>query len=371
MKRLLIVFLFSVILFSGQGQTSQNIYVGTFTSEGAEGIYLCSFNASTGKIQLEKTFKAIDNPSFLSISPDEEYLYAVSRTSTKIEKSGGYVLAYRINPNGELEFINKQLSHGTGPCHINVSADGKYVAIATYGGGTISVYPVKAGGGLLPASSTVQFKGSGPNKRRQEAPHGHSIKFSPFSSFVFSADLGTDQLNIFRLKDGKLVATEQQFVKLAPGAGPRHFDFHPEGNFIYLINELNSTVEVIENKMGTWQSIQTVSTLPSGFNGDNYCADIHVSADGKFVYGSNRGHNSISVFQVNPDSKKLTLVSTTSTQGEWPRNFTLSPEGKFLIAANQHSGNITVFQIDQESGELQFTGSQLEIPSPVCLEFLN
>ncbi len=354
-----------------KGQTFQKLYVGTFTSERAEGIYLCRFNKSTGEIKLDKTFKAIDNPSFLSVSPDKNYLYAVSRTSTKIEKSGGYVLAYRIKKGGELEFINKQLSNGTGPCHIDVSHDGKYVAIATYGGGTISVYPVIAGGGLLPASSTVQFKGSGPNKSRQKEPHAHSVKFSPFNSLVFSADLGTDQLNIFSFDDGKLAATGQQFVKLASGAGPRHFDFHPEGKFIYVINELNSTVELVKSTNGAWHTVQKITTLPQGFDEDNYCADIHVADNGRFVYGSNRGHNSIVVFKVDQKSKKLTFVSVASTKGKWPRNFTLSPDGSYLIAANQHSNNITVFRVDAESGELEFTGNQVHVPAPVCLEFVD
>lgn len=365
-----VLLLFCNLTIKSQKNVVHNLYVGTFTSQGAEGIYLCQFNTETGEITHKNTFKGIDNPSFLKISSNRKYLYAATRSPEKIEDSGGYISAYRILENGALNFINKQVSNGADPCHVDVSGDGKYVAIATYGGGTVSLFPVLADGKLQPASSIIRNEGSGPNKSRQDKPHAHSVKFSPYNNQVFSADLGTDQLNIFSLNSGRLIMENQQFVKLEPGAGPRHFDFHPEGNVIYVINELNSTVSVLNNGEGKPEIIQTISTLPVGYSEANYCADIHVSANGKYLYGSNRGHNSIVIFSIQPDSGALKFIGTISTQGDWPRNFTLSPDNNFMLVANQKSGNIVVFRINRKSGIPEYTGKQIKISAPVCLEFL-
>lgn len=369
MKYLFIFLILNISVLYSTGQEIEKFFVGTFTSGGAEGIYLCDFNISSGKITLNKTFKAVDNPSFLVVSPCKKFLYSVNRFPVNVEQTGGYVNAYKINENGNLHFINKQLSHGSGPCHIDVSSDGKFVAIATYGGGTISLYPVNKEGGLKPAASIIENKGSGFNEARQSAPHAHSIKFAPFDDLVFSTDLGTDQLNIFKLQNGKLATAEQDSVEMAPGAGPRHFDFHPNKKIIYVINELNSTVSVIGNERGVWKIIQEISTLPEGFEGTNYCADIHVSKDGKYLYGSNRGHNSIAVFQVEKNSGIIDFIKTIPVEGDWPRNFVISPDGDFMLVANQKSGNIAVFQINKTSGIPEFTGNQIKLPAPVCLDF--
>ncbi|MCA1760056.1 MAG: lactonase family protein, partial [Bacteroidales bacterium] len=267
--------IFSLLLFFqsyAQTPDSGKFYVGTFTNEGAEGIYLCSFDFSTGEIALIKSFKGIDNPSFLKISPNRNFLYAVTRPSEKIEKSGGYIQAYKIGKNGDLEFLNKQVSHGSDPCHIDVSPDGNFTAIATYGGGTTSLYKINDDGKVSPASTTIINEGSGPTSR-QTAPHAHSIKFSKNGKQVFSADLGTDQLNIFDLKNGKLIPAKQPFVKLPPGSGPRHFTFHPNADVIYVINELNSTISVIDINGRNREVVQTISTLPEDFGGTSYCAD--------------------------------------------------------------------------------------------------
>ncbi|SHF24943.1 6-phosphogluconolactonase [Mariniphaga anaerophila] len=364
----IICMLLSGCIFA-QNTKIEKFYVGTFTSEGAEGIYLCNFDSATGEIALTKTFKGIDNPSFLKISPDKNFLYAVTRPQEKIEESGGYLQAYKIEKDGSLKFINKQVSNGSDPCHVDVSPDGKFVAIATYGSGTTSLYQVTENGGINSAASTIVNTGSGLTSR-QKAPHAHSIKFSKNGKQVFSADLGTDKLNIFDLKKSKLVPAKQPFVKLTPGAGPRHFAFHPHANIIYVINELNSTVYVLEKQGKNWEVVQSVLTIPENFSGENYCADIHVSADGKFVYGSNRGHNSIVVFKTDPLTKQLEFITTVSTRGDWPRNFTLSPDGKFLLAANQRTGNIVVFKIEKNTGIPEFSGNEIKLPAPVCLEFL-
>ncbi len=365
-----LLFFLCIVTFSfGQENLISKLYVGTFTSEGAEGIYLCSFSHETGKISLENTFKAIDNPSFLKISSDQKYLYAVTRASSNIEPSGGFISAYEIGVRGNLKFLNKQISNGLDPCHVDVSSDGRFVGIATYGGGTTSLYEVNKDGSLKPASSVIINQGLGPNNDRQAAPHAHSIKFSPWDNQVFSADLGTDQLNIFYLEGNQLVQHGQTFMKLEPGAGPRHFDFSKTGKVVFVINELNSTITSFELNEGKWLMKQTISTLPEDFNGTSYCADIHVSNDGKFLYGSNRGHNSIAVFNID-DSNKLNVVGFVSVEGDWPRNFTLTADGNHMLVANQKSGNIAVFKVNRNTGMLEFTGNEIKLPSPVCLEFL-
>lgn len=372
MKNISLLFLLivNVLIVCGQNTVKQNFYVGTFTSEGAKGIYLCEFDFKTGEIALKQAFLGVDNPNFLKVSPDKKHLYVVNRAPKEIESTGGYISAYEIENNGTLKFLNKQLSHGADPCHVDVSSDGKFVAVANYGGGTTALYPVADNGSLLAASSLIVNEGSSINIDRQTKPFAHSIKFSPFENKIFSADLGTDQLNIFELEGNKLVQNGQKFVKLQPGAGPRHFDFHPGDDFIYVINELNSTITTLKRVGDNWEEVQAISTLPADFKDKSYCADIHVSADGKYLYGSNRGHNSIAVFEINNKTKKLKSLGFVPVEGDWPRNFSLSPGGDFMLVANQKSGNITVFKINKTNGMPEFTGKEIKIPAPVCIEFL-
>jgi len=367
-------FLFSALMFFGillnaQDNNLQKFYVGTFTSEGAEGIYFCSFNPETGDLKLENTLKAVDDPSFLKLSPDKKFLYVVTRAASEVEKSGGYVVSYKVGEKGNLHFLNKQVANGDGACHVDVSPDGKYVAIATYNGGTTSLYPVHKDGKLGEASTVIKNTGYGPNKDRQSVPHAHSIKFSRFGNEVFSADLGTDQLNIYHLEGDALKTEGQSYVKMAPGAGPRHFEYHPTEDVIYVISELNSTVTSLRQKDGNWKIFQTLSALPKDFNGESYCADIHISKDGKYLYGSNRGHNSIAVFDVNKNDQTLKFKETVSVEGNWPRNFSITPDGKWMLVANQKSGDITVFKIDN-NGIPVYNGNKLKLPAPVCIDFL-
>jgi len=351
-----------------QKPVTDRLWVGTFTSEGAEGIYLCSFEPSTGIISQERVFKAVDNPNFLCKSPDGNYLYVVSRAPTAIDPSGGSVMAYRINSAGNLEFLNKQSSHGNDPCHVAVSPDGKWVAIANYGGGSVAVYPVNSDGSLQPSSSLVKHRGSGPHPTRQRAPYAHSVRFSNDGKLLFAADLGTDQLLMYTLDQltGIIAPASQPFVALPPGSGPRHFVFTSDEKFIYVANELNSTVSVIEKTNGQYRLKQTLSTLPAGFKGNSFCADIHLSPDQKFVYVSNRGHQSIAVFNRSSDGG-LVFNTTVYVQGDWPRNFTVHPQGKYMLVANQRSNNIAVFELRQ--GIPVFTGHEISLPSPVCLVF--
>jgi 6-phosphogluconolactonase len=348
---------------------SDRFYVGTFTSEGALGIYVCSFDRHSGETGQIEILKGIDNPNFLKISPDRKYLYAVSRAPKSIDSGGGSVLAYRIKADGVLQFLNKQSSHGEDPCYVDVSEDGRFVAVANYGGGSVALFPVTGDGSLGEASSVIRHEGSGPDKMRQAKAYAHSIRFSKHSDLLYAADLGTDKLYRYTLDKmtKQLVPFAQQpFVMLPPGSGPRHFDFSNDGKFCYVVNELLSTVTVFYNALEKWSEIQTISALPGDFKGVSYCADIHLSPDGKMVFASNRGHNSIVVFSLEADGK-LTLVKHVPTEGNWPRNFTLDPSGQFLLVANQRSHNITVFRL--VNGIPVFTGQELKLPAPVCLEF--
>lgn len=361
----LIVLFFSVAGFA-QDQKKQSFYVGAYTSEGAKGISLCSFNLETGEITLDKTIEGIENPSFVKLSPNKKYLYSVSEAGEK----GSFVYAYKVEKDKDLSLLNKQSSNGQGPCHVDVSADGKFVATATYGAGTTSLYPVTRKGLLRKATSILVNTGSGPNEARQNKPHAHSIKFSPYDNQVFSADLGTDHLDIYHLEDNELISRGQKFLKLRPGAGPRHFDFHPNEEVIYVIYELKSSIETVKRVDGKWQVFGSESTLPEDFKGTSYCADIHISKDGKYLYGSNRGHNSIAVFKVDDNNYNIKKLGTVSVEGDWPRNFGLTPDGNWMLVANQKSNDITVFKINQETGMPEFAGKKFELASPVCIEFL-
>lgn len=370
MTRIIIILLslfMSETLFA-QEAALQRFYVGTYTAEGAKGINLCTLNPETGEMLIVKTFEGIANPSFVRLSPDRNYLYAVSETAKNDGKTG-YVHAYKVEKNGDLTLLNSQESDGDNPCHVDVSPDGKYVVVSNYTSGTFSLFKVQKDGSLSPSKSTIQNKGTGPDTERQEGPHAHSAKFSPFTNEVFNADLGTDQLNIFHLENGSLKQDGQPFVKLASGAGPRHFEFYPNAKTMFVISELNSTITVLHKIKSNWEAGQVISTLPDNFKGESFCADIHLSKDGKYLYGSNRGHNSIAIFKVEEKDQTLEMLGTVSVEGNWPRNFGISPDGKWLLAANQRSGNIAAFSVNAEDGSISFSGNQVKMASPVCVEF--
>lgn len=354
------------ILFAQSSR--ENFYVGTFTTEGAEGIYLCQFDNSSGEISLNRVFKAIDNPNFLKKSRDGKFLYSVSRAPEAVDITGGAVVAYRIKNNGDLEFLNKQITHGKDPCYIHISHDNKWLAVANYGSGSIAVYPIDENGALKPASSTVKHKTGSSAGTRSKTPHAHSIVFSENDKQLFVADLGLDQLLIydFDKEKGVMTPAAQPFVQLEEGAGPRHFCFAGNEPYCYVANELNSTISVLSYKNGLLTEIQTLSTVPADFDSKSYCADIHLSPDEKFVYVSNRGHQSIAVFAREPNGM-LKHIDFIDVKGEWPRNFYVHPSGKFMLIANQHSHNITVFGL--ENGIPKFAAKELKIPAPVCIEF--
>lgn len=344
-------------------------FVGTYTNGDSEGIYRCRMNAETGALEMVKATGGIANPSFLALSPDRSFLYAVGETTEFGNAPGGGVYAFEVDPETyALTALNAQPTRGGAPCYVSVTPDGKHVLVANYLGGNVSIYPVRADGRLGDASDLEQHEGSSIDERRQAAPHAHCILADPAGAYAFAVDLGIDKVVIYRLESSDLVPAGHASLK--PGAGPRHIAFHPSGERAYVINELDSTVTAFTYSDGALEPMQTISTLPDDFQGESYCADIHVSTDGRFVYGSNRGHDSIVVFAIAPDTGRLTTKEHVPTGGAWPRNFAIDPSGRFLLAANQHTDDIFAFEIDPGSGRLAATDHSLAIPSPVCLKFV-
>jgi 6-phosphogluconolactonase len=353
------------------------VYVGTYTQKGtSKGIYLFDFDPASGKLTSRALAAKAKNPSFLAIAPDRRHLYAVSEVENLDGKRSGGVSAFAIDPgSGDLSLLNQQPSGGAGPCHLVVDRAGKHVLVANYGGGSVSVLPIEPDGRLGKATAFVQHKGSGPNRERQEGPHAHSINLDAANHFAVVADLGLDKVFVYRFnpEKGTLAPNDPPSVSLTPGAGPRHFAFHPNGTHAYVINEIDSTVTpfAYDGGRGTLEPIQTVSTLPQGFKGNNSTtAEVQVHPSGRFLYGSNRGHNSISVFAIDAKTGRLRWVGNQAEGIKTPRNFGIDPTGKYLLVANQDSDSIVVFRIDGQTGELHPTGVTVEVPMPVCVKFL-
>jgi 6-phosphogluconolactonase len=349
------------------------VYVGTYTAPPAgraEGIYVYRFDPDTGTLGLVQTVSSIANPSFLALDPHQRCLYAVS------EGGEGGVSAFARDPQtGELRPLNRQVSHGAGPCYISLDSSGRYAVVANYGGGTVAALPVAADGRLEPAASVVHHEGSSVNPRRQDRPHPHMIAPSPDGRYVLATDLGTDQILVYRLDatTGQLAPNEQgsAFATADPGSGPRHFAFAPSGRTLYVINELASTLSVYayDGERGELRPRQSVSALPDDFDGESWCAHVAVAPDGRFVYGSNRGHDSIAIWAADDASGEVTLVGHELTRGKTPRNFAIDPTGSWLIAANQDSDTIVTFRRDRDSGKLTATGQVTGVPSPVAIVF--
>jgi 6-phosphogluconolactonase len=350
------------------------VYVGTYTGAKSKGIYLCELDTSTGKLTSKGLAGEATNPSFLALHPNRKFLYAVGEVASLDGKKGGGVSAFAIEPaTGKLTLLNQQSSVGAGPCHLVVDKEGKNVLVANYGGGSVAALPVDADGKLREASSFSQHRGTSVNKQRQEAPHAHSVNLDPANRFAFVADLGLDQVLVYRFDPtkGGLVPNDPPAAAVAPGSGPRHFAFHPSGKFAYVINEMLLTVTAFayDPERGALKELQTIATTPDGVKPGYSTAEVVVHPSGKFLYGSNRGHDSIAMFKIDPETGQLSFLGTEPTQGKTPRNFNIDPTGRFLLAANQGSDTITVFQIDSQTGKLKPTGQRVEIPAPVCIRF--
>ena len=356
---------------------SSLVAVGTYTRTTSDGIYVCRFDGETGELDPVSSIAGAENPSFLAVHPNGRFLYATSEIEHFQGERQGALYAYAIDADaGRLSLINVQGSGGAGPCHMSVDATGRFLLAANYHGGSVCVAPINEDGSLEPLSCFIQHEGSSVNPDRQEQAHAHSINLDPQNLFAYVPDLGQDKVVIYRLdlERGELVAHDQAYVGAEPGSGPRHFDFHPNGTRTYVINELGCTITGYDydSDSGALTPFQTVGTLPAaGFTRRNTTADIHVHPSGRFVYGSNRGHDSIAIFSVDEDTGRLTAVGHRSTQGWTPRNFAIDPSGQFLLAANQDSDTIVSFRIDREWGVLTPTESVTEIPMPVCVRFLG
>jgi len=382
-SRRLVAFLCSlaVILSLIASAAAQNgkylFYVGTYTQDGSKskGIYVYRFDPTTQEITALGLAAESVNPSWIALHPSGRFLYAANEVQNYNGANSGGISAFSIDrATGKLTLLNEVASRGADPCYITVDQSGKYLLVANYTGGNIAVFPISADGKLGAASAFIQHTGHGLNPKRQEAAHAHSIDLSPDERFAFVDDLGLDQLLVYKFdkSKGSLKPNNPPFAKLDAGGGPRHFALHPSGEFAYVISELASTVTVFHfaSKAGTLNRLQTISALPDDFQGENDDAEIRVHPSGKFLYASNRGHDSIAIFAIDPSKGTLTKIDTVSTQGKTPRSFEIDPTGKFLFAENQNSDTIVVFRIDESTGKLTPTGKTLDVGKPVCVKFL-
>jgi 6-phosphogluconolactonase len=357
------------------------VYIGTYTRREsfvdgkAEGIYAYRLDPSTGALTYAATVRDVVNPSFLTVGLLGDRLYAVNEI-TGDHGPHGTVSAFAIDPEtGGLTFLNKQSSNGLAPCYVSVDGTGRYVLVANYESGSLCVLPVQENGRLGEATDVVQLHGSGPNPQRQEGPHAHMILPGPGGQTLFAVDLGTDRIMLYHLdrERGKLVPADPPWIQLPAGTGPRHLTFHPNGRVAYVISELQSTVTVLRYDAGRnrLEQVQTISTLPIDFEGENLGAEIAVAPSGRFAYASNRGHNSIAIYEVDQASGELALIGHEPSQGAGPRFFTIDPTGTLLLVANQDSDTVVTFRIDQNTGELAATGHVMDVPTPVCLRLLQ
>ncbi|MBD1396609.1 lactonase family protein [Pontibacter sp. JH31] len=354
------------------------VYVGTYAKPEQESIWLYRLNTATGELRRVLGVRAGENPSYLALDKDQRFLYAVNETGNYQGEKNGAVSAFAIDQKtGDLKLLNKVPSYGMAPCHISLDEPNKTIMVANYTGGNIVAFPIQENGTIgeeLPIIHPPNT-GSGPNKERQEAGHAHYIGPSPDGRFAFSVDLGTDEILRYKLNSERAAVTTETYGKSIafagkPGAGPRHMIFHPDGRFAYVINELNSTMTALayDSEKGEFAELQTISTLSADYKGDNSCAAVKVSADGKYLYGSNRGHNSIVVYAIDGGTGKLTLVQHQATGGDWPRDFTLDLTGNVMLVANERSNSIVSFKVDKASGRLTPAGYEVKVQKPVCLQ---
>ena len=363
---------------SSQTAGSLLVYFGTYTSAKSEGIYVSRLDLATGALSEPALAAGIVSPSFLAVHPNRGFLYAVNEVSNFEGGVTGAVSAFRIDrASGRLTLLNQQSSGGGGPAHLTVDRDGRNVLVANYGGGSVAVLPIGADGRLSPASAFVQHTGSGANPQRQQGPHAHSVNVDRANRFAYVADLGLDKVLVYRFDPaaGTIVPNEPPAATVEPGSGPRHLAFHPTGGFAYVINEITCTVTAFacDAAAGRLSTLQTISTLPEGVTVARgmSTAEVQVHPSGRFLYGSNRGHDSISAFAIDQATGRLTFVQNEPTQGSSPRNFGIDPTGQYLLAANQRSDSVVVFRIDAATGRLTATGQRVSVGSPVCVKFVQ
>ncbi|MGC6566573.1 MAG: lactonase family protein [Akkermansiaceae bacterium] len=354
------------------------VYLGTYTQGESKGIYRSTLNEVTGKLSDPVLAAELENPSFLVISPNQKYLFAVSETGKFKGEEGGGVSSFAIGEDGGLTLINQVNSCGGAPCHISTDPDGKSVLVANYMGGSTSSYQIAADGKLVSPSAGgfIQHKGQGAQLPRQAAPHAHAVNVDPSGKRAFVADLGLDKVLIYKLDAaaGTITPNDPPFLKLPGATGPRHFSFHPSGKWAYTNLEMSLQIAALSHdaETGALEVLEIESTVPEGTERKgNSTAECMVHPSGKWVYVSNRGHNTIAAFAIDQKTGKLDFIERESTQGEIPRNFGIDPSGKFLIAGNQRSSNVVVLKINQDTGALDPTGHEIKVPSAVCVRFLK
>ncbi len=377
MKSLSSILVASLALASSvhAGDTSL-VYFGTYTNakSGSKGIYVSKFNSATGELSAPELAAETGSPSFLEIHPSKKFIYAVGEMGTPGAKGGG-VSAFCVSlPSGKLTPINQVSAVGQGPCHVNIDKTGKLAMIANYGGGSCASYAIKDDGSLSEAASFHQHTGSGGDPKRQAGPHAHSVNFSPDNKFAFVCDLGLDRVNIYKIDPATGKTEPHGEGKVAPASGPRHFAFHPNGKFAFVNNEMSMTESSFsyDAAQGALTEVSTVSTIPEADRSQKglSTAETRVHPNGKFVYASNRGHDTIAVFSCDAATGKLKLLDNVNCEGQTPRNFNLDPSGKWLIVAHQGSNSVALFKVDQETGKLSFTGTKHEVGGPCCVRFL-
>jgi 6-phosphogluconolactonase len=346
------------------------VYVGTYTDGTSRGIYRFTFDPATGSASEPVLAVEAQSPSFLALHPSGRFLYAVGEIDSFQGAKTGVVSAFAIDPKtGDLKLLNQRPSQGTGPTHLVVDKAGRNVLVANYGGGSVVVLPIAPDGTLKPVSSNQVHKGSGPDKGRQEKPHAHGIYLDPAEHFALVPDLGADRVFVYRFDGAKGTLEPHGAGTPEPGSGPRHLAFHPNGKSVYVINELTSTITVFswDAEKGTLTSVQTISCLPTGFSGKSWTAEVAVSPNGRFVYGSNRGDDSLAVFAVDPATGKLTAKGHVPAGGKNPRHFAIDPTGRFILAGHQGSGTAGALKLDAATGMPSLVGTPVKIDKAVCL----
>ncbi len=369
-----IIWLLSLVIFHfiTYAQKENYLLIGTYTGGKSEGIYVYHFNSDSGSFDSVSMVKTT-NPSFLAVSPDEKFVYAVNEHADK--GNGGKVSAFSFNKeNGQLAFLNQQPSHGDDPCYVAVDKTDKWIAIANYTSGSLSVLPIEKDGELGSAKTVIQHTGKSVDMERQEGPHVHCTIFSKNNKYLFAADLGLDKIMIysFNQRKGTLKPTKQGFVKTDPGTGPRHIAFTRDNKYAYLLSEMGGVVSAYRYEKGKLEWLQNISSLPAGYKGAIGSAEIQVSPDGNFLYASNRDEsNTIAIFKIDQQTGMLTLVGHQSTLGRTPRNFNFDPSGNFLLVGNQNNDEIVIFKVDKNTGLLSDTGKRIEVGQPVCIEWIS
>lgn len=349
-------------------------YIGTYTNEEHDGIYIYNVDEATGRLQNAGIAPKIDNASYLIVDKNNKYLYSVIETEEFNGENGGAVAAFSIDKNtGMLNLLNVQPTKGKAPCHLCVDKEHKNLYTANYNEGTASVFPLNIDGSIAPISQVIEHKGQGPNKERQEKPHVHFVKFAFDEKYLCVVDLGIDSVVMYDVdKSSRTLTPDNNLsVKIKAGSGPRHLEFHPEGKYLYVINELSSDIVVLKycKEDNKFEEVQTISTLSEEYNGTSYSAAIAISSDGNFLYASNRGDDSIAAYKIDKATGMLTLIAHYSSQGKWPRDIKIDPTGNYVYAANQNSDSVACFKVNK-SGELKFLES-IKVQSPVCITFVQ